>query len=158
MFDVIYITWGVHVAAALLTAKAWYIYWVVRLSFPSLAQTPRLCYGSSGLLLLRGWSETLIDPLSPADPALRPLPPRHRLPPDPPLPRRLSRRLDRGRRCRRSGRERAAEQAAGEAAQADGEGRPARAAADAVRFERRLAGGGGGRLYQHRKTRASLTT
>ncbi|GAA5996779.1 Snd2p [Rhodotorula paludigena] len=31
MFDVIYITWGVHVAAALLTTKAWYIYWVIPL-------------------------------------------------------------------------------------------------------------------------------
>ena len=31
MFDVVYVTWGTHVLAALVTAKAWYLYFAVRL-------------------------------------------------------------------------------------------------------------------------------
>ncbi|BGO91669.1 hypothetical protein NBRC10512_008117 [Rhodotorula toruloides] len=30
-FDIVYVTWAVHVLAALVTAKAWYIYWVIPL-------------------------------------------------------------------------------------------------------------------------------
>lgn len=29
MFDVLYVTWFVHVATALVSAKFWYLYWIV---------------------------------------------------------------------------------------------------------------------------------
>ena len=32
MFDIVYVTWIVHVLAALVTAKAWYLYLSVRLT------------------------------------------------------------------------------------------------------------------------------
>lgn len=34
MFDVLYVTWFVHVATALVSAKFWYLYWIVSRLLP----------------------------------------------------------------------------------------------------------------------------
>lgn len=31
MFDILYVTWFIHLTTALISAKFWYLYWVVRL-------------------------------------------------------------------------------------------------------------------------------
>lgn len=134
-FDIVYVTWAVHVLAALVTAKAWYIYWVVRsVSFRrhiSLLQA----LGLRVELVVAAARLTTASP--PADPALRPLPPRivcpslHLALACRPTQRliRLDRR-SRTSRWRSGGRPASAgEQAAAEVAQADGEGRPAGPAA-----------------------------